>query len=90
MEQIRVTSHPTQALTGIAFFRRPVAPDLVPWISQIVGYREVGAQLSGAVEMAPLVVPFIVSFGEGFEITLDRAPLRGETYQSFTSGLYPG
>lgn len=91
MDQARVTNRPTQAAPGgVAFFRRPVAPDLVPWVSQIVGYLEDGARLCGAVEMAPLVVPFIVSFGPGFDIALGRAPQPGETYESFTSGLYPG
>lgn len=91
MEQAPVKHRPIEAeADGLTLFRRAVAPDLAPWVAQIVGYRENGARLSNSVEMAPLVVPLIVSFGEGFEIALGRAPRPDETWGSFTSGLYPG
>ena len=74
----------------VTFFRRRVAPDLSPWVEQIVGYRETGTRLDNAIEMAPLVVPLILSFAEPFEIALGRRPAPDERYGSFASGLYPG
>ncbi|APH72591.1 helix-turn-helix domain-containing protein [Aquibium oceanicum] len=70
--------------------RRPVRPDLAADVFSIVGYRENGDRLRGSLEMAPLVVPLIISFGEPFEIALGRAPTPRDRYGSFTSGLYPG
>ena len=70
--------------------RRAVAPDLAPDVFGIAGYRENGCRLHHALEMAPLVVPLIIGFGEAFEIALGREPTKNDRYDSFTSGLYPG
>jgi AraC-like DNA-binding protein len=72
-------------------FRRMMPPpDLAPHIVSIVTYEEDGTPLILSGEFAPLVVPFIISFGEPFEIGLGRPPRAGETFSSFTSGLFPG
>lgn len=70
--------------------RRPIGSDFAGNIHRITGYRENGQPLSGSLEMAPLVIPLIISFGEPFEIGLGRTPTRDDTFTSFTSGLYPG
>ncbi len=73
-----------------AFFRRAVRPEHRGLVAAIVGYRETGTGLAGALEMAPLVVPLIISFAEPFEIALGRAATADDRYGSFTSGLHPG
>ncbi|WP_187970770.1 helix-turn-helix domain-containing protein [Aquibium microcysteis] len=72
------------------FRRRAVREEHRGLVASIVGYRETGFGLSGSVEMAPLVVPLILSFAEPFEIALGRAPSAEDRYGSFTSGLHPG
>jgi AraC-like DNA-binding protein len=72
------------------FHRRAVRPEHRGLVASIVGYRETGLGLSGSIEMAPLVVPLILSFAEPFEIALGRAPTGADRYGSFTSGLHPG
>lgn len=72
------------------FRRRAVRAEHRGLVASIVGYRETGIGLSGSVEMAPLVVPLILSFAEPFEIALGRAPSAEDRYGSFTSGLHPG
>ena len=69
---------------------RRVPADLAGLVHSIVGYRENGAALVDALEMAPLVIPLIISFGDPFEIALGRRPTSNDRYGSFTSGLYPG
>ncbi len=59
-------------------------------VDGIVGYRENGHVLRLSAEMAPLVVPLIISFAEPFEIAFGRVPSPADRYWSFTSGLYPG
>lgn len=78
--------------TGDGFFlvRRAPGADLAGLVDGIVGYAENGVAMRETVEMAPLVVPLIISFAEPFEIALGRAPRPGETWGSFTSGLFPG
>lgn len=70
--------------------RREPRAELAGAVVDVVGYRENGRSLSGQVEMAALVVPLIISFGEPFCIALGRAPTAGERYASFTSGLFAG
>ncbi len=65
-------------------------PGLVGDVHSIVGYREDGRALHGAMEMASLVVPLIIGFGAPFRIALGRPPVSDDSYGSFTSGLYPG
>lgn len=72
------------------FRRRAVRAEHRGLVASIVGYRETGTGLNGAVEMAPLVVPLVISFAEPFEIAFGRAPSAGDRYGSFTSGLHPG
>lgn len=84
--------HNTSLTPGYAprFERRPVAPDLAGDVLGIVGYAENGSALVNSLELAPLVVPLIISFGEEFEIGLGRVPTADDRYGSFTSGLFPG
>lgn len=65
-------------------------PELAGMVDQIIGYRENGLGIDGAVEMAALVVPLIISFGERFAIGLGRTPGPDDLYGCFTSGLYAG
>lgn len=75
---------------GPEFRRRAVRAEHCGLVASIVGYRETGTGLSGALEMAPLVVPLVISFAEPFEIAFGRAPTGDDRYGSFTSGLHPG
>lgn len=70
--------------------RRGPPAGLEAFVFDIVGYRENGQKLSGALEMAPLVVPLVISFGEPFEIALGKTPGPDDRFASFTSGLFPG
>lgn len=72
------------------FVRRAPAPELAGLVDSMVGYAEDGTPLSLSVEMAPLVVPLVISFGEPFEIAFDRAPRPEDRHGSFASGLHPG
>ena len=75
---------------GSYFLRRAVAPDLRGLVTDIVGYQENGAALHLSPEMAPLVVPLVISFADPFEIAFSRPPTANDRYTSFASGLYPG
>jgi AraC-like DNA-binding protein len=72
------------------FHRRAVAPAFRGLVFSIVGYRETGRGLDQSQELAPLVVPLIVSFAEPFEIALGRRATREDRFGSFASGLHPG
>ena len=72
------------------FVHRHCHPELLGLVDQIVGYSEEGHALRGRVEVASLIVPLVISFGDPFEIALGRAPTSDDRYTSFTSGLYPG
>lgn len=72
------------------WLRRLPRSELLGLVSSIVGYQENGRCLDGAVEMATLVVPLVISFGAPFSIGLGRKPVAGDDYASFTSGLFPG
>ena len=56
----------------------------------MVGYQENGWRLIEAVEMAPLLVPLVISFGAPFSIALGRKPVAGDNHASFAAGLYAG
>jgi AraC-like DNA-binding protein len=75
---------------GYEMYSRSADPRVAEFVSAIVGYRENGHALRLSPEMAPLVVPLIISFAEPFEIGLGRAPVPADRFWSFTSGLYPG
>jgi AraC-like DNA-binding protein len=76
--------------SGYEMYRRPVGNHLAGLVDGFTGYRENGQVLRLSAEMAPLVVPLIISFAEPFEIAFGRAPSSADRYWSFTSGLYPG
>ena len=84
------TGPEVSARNGLFLVRRAPGADLCGLVDGIVGYAENGVAMRNAVEMAPLVVPLIISFADPFEIALGRAPKPDETYGSFTSGLFPG
>lgn len=65
----------------------PIHPELAGLVWRISGYEERGHALSGSVEMASLVVPLIISFGEPFNVALGRAPGPNECWGSFVAGL---
>lgn len=69
---------------------RPVATELRGLVSTIVGYCEFGAGLTDDIEMATLVFPLVIGFGEPFEIALGREPSADDRWHSFAAGLYPG
>ena len=75
---------------GKVFWRRAARGTLAGSVTEITGYRENGLSLQGAVEMASLVVPLVISFGAPFTIALGRRPGPGDEFASFTSGLYAG
>lgn len=78
----------TPAEAPLRFARR--TPELAGMVDEIIGYRENGVGIVGAIEMAALVVPFIVSFGDSFTIGLGKAPGADDRFGSFTSGLFAG
>lgn len=45
------------------FYRFPANPELAGIVAGIAGYRENGRKLSGNVQLAPLIVPLVISFG---------------------------
>ena len=59
-------------------------------VARMAGYQENGWRLTGAVEMAALVVPLVISFGAPFSIALGRTPVAGDDQASFAAGLYAG
>lgn len=69
---------------------RQVPPELRGMVQKIVGYRENGLGMDGNVEMAALVVPLVISFGDAFGIGLGRPPAPGDAFGSFASGLFAG
>jgi AraC-like DNA-binding protein len=65
-------------------------PGLEGMVEEIICYRENGRGIDGDVEMAALIVPLVINFGDRFGIGLGRHPEAGERYGSFTSGLFAG
>src|SRR4051812_28378851 len=86
MSSIAPASEPDQPF----WLRRAPRPELVGSVARMVGYCENGWRLTGAVEMASLIVPLIVSFGAPFSIALGRKPATGDDHASFAAGLYAG
>ena len=72
------------------WYRRPASAGLDGLVTDIVGYGENGRGLAGEVEMASLVAPLIISFGEPFSIALGRAPSSNDRWSSFAAGLCVG
>src|SRR5262245_6100454 len=70
--------------------RRPVPAALRGLVTDMMGYRENGLGLCGAVETASLIAPLIISFGGPFSIALSRAPSAGDHWSSFAAGLHAG
>lgn len=70
--------------------RFPANPVLAGIVAGIVGYRENGRRLSGQVQIAPLIVPLVISFGEPFAIGLGSAPSAKDRWGSFAAGLFAG
>ena len=63
------------------WLRRAPRQELSGLVARMTGYQENGRRLNGAVEMASLIVPLIVSFGAPFSIALGRKPLAGDDHQ---------
>jgi len=72
------------------WYRRPASAALDGLVTDIVGYCENRRGLAGEVEMASLVAPLIISFGEPFSIALGRTPSSNDRWSSFAAGLYAG
>jgi len=70
--------------------RRPVPAALRGLVTDMMGYRENGHGLYGAVETASLIAPLIISFGGPFSIALSRPPTAGDNWSSFAAGLHAG
>jgi AraC-like DNA-binding protein len=70
--------------------RRPVPAALRGLVTDMMGYRESGRGLTGAVETASLIAPLIISFGGPFSIALSRPPKPGDNWSSFAAGLHAG
>lgn len=84
------TAKPAPAGAPPFWASRPVAAELQGLVKAIVGYREFGAGLTDDIEMATLVFPLVIGFGEPFEIALGREPSPDDRWHSFAAGLYPG
>ncbi|HEU4985796.1 MAG TPA: helix-turn-helix domain-containing protein [Rhizobiaceae bacterium] len=67
--------------------RYRIHPDLDGLVWRISGYEEHGHALAGSVEVASLVVPLIIGFGDPFVIALGRAPGPNDRWGSFAAGL---
>ncbi|KIU50814.1 AraC family transcriptional regulator [Bradyrhizobium sp. UASWS1016] len=72
------------------FVRRPPSPRMAGMIVGITGYRETVAGRFVHCQTAPLIVPFIVSFGSPYLIALARRPEASDRQLSFAAGLHTG
>ncbi|MHC2466577.1 AraC family transcriptional regulator [Bradyrhizobium embrapense] len=72
------------------FAWRPPSPRMAGLIVGITGYRETAAGRFFHRQTAPLIVPFIVSFGSPYLIALARQPGPSDLQLSFTAGLHAG
>ncbi len=64
------------------------APDpLKLYFTDVIGYEERRPNINRQVETASLTVPFILSFGDRFEIGLGHKPTRDDAVPSFVAGL---
>ena len=75
---------------GYVLIRHAVPPALAGLVARISGYRETVRRPIRMTETASLIVPVIISFGEPFEIALNREPRPDERLGSFTAGLTSG
>jgi AraC-like DNA-binding protein len=75
---------------GYVLLRHAVPPALSGLVARISGYRETVRRPIRMTETASLIVPVIISFGEPFEIALNREPRPDEQLGSFTAGLTGG
>ncbi len=75
---------------GFVLLRHPPSPALAGLVTRITGYRETVRRPIRMTETASLIVPVILSFGEPFEIALNREPRPDERLGSFTAGLTGG
>jgi AraC-like DNA-binding protein len=69
------------------FWRRQAPTDLRHLFSNITGYEERAPGLNRQVETASLTIPFILSFGDPFEIGLGEHPSKDNAVPSFLAGL---
>jgi AraC-like DNA-binding protein len=76
--------------SGYVLLRHAVPPALAGLVARISGYREIVRRPIRMTETASLIVPIIISFGEPFEIALNREPERDDRLGSFTAGLTSG
>ncbi|WP_020591369.1 AraC family transcriptional regulator [Kiloniella laminariae] len=65
-------------------------PALSGLVQDIIGYRERGQPLVDQVEVANLIFPLIISFGDPFNIALGQRPATSDHWGSFAAGLYAG
>ena len=70
--------------------RRAPKPALRDAVIDIIGYHEHLPGHFRQIELASLIVPLIVSFGDPFAIGLGRLPGRNDLFGSFAAGLYGG
>lgn len=75
---------------GFTLKRRSPSPALRGDVVEIIGYEERLAGHFRQIEMASLIVPLIVSFGDPFAIGLGKFPGRDDMWGSFAAGLYGG
>jgi AraC-like DNA-binding protein len=76
--------------SGYVLLRHAVPPALAGLVARISGYRETVRRPIRMTETASLIVPIIISFGEPFEIALNRDPDHDDRLGSFTAGLTSG
>lgn len=70
--------------------RRPPAPALKSFVTDICGYRETAGGHYRQIEYAPLAMPLVINFEAPFAIALGRAPGQDDSHDSFAAGLYAG
>jgi AraC-like DNA-binding protein len=75
---------------GFLMKRRAPSPVLRSDVVEIIGYQEHLAGHFRQIELASLVVPLIISFGDPFAIGLGRLPGKNDLYGSFAAGLFGG
>ncbi|WP_308460453.1 hypothetical protein [Mesorhizobium sp. NBSH29] len=75
---------------GFTILRRAPIAALRGCVLDIAGYREHLYGHFRQIEVAALVVPFIISVGDPFSIALGRQPSAKDHQPSFAAGLYAG
>jgi AraC-like DNA-binding protein len=90
MQDTTASRNETGDSTAPFWYRRPVTAALAGFVTDIMGYGERGQRLAGEVEMASLIAPLIISFGDPFLIALGRSPASNDRWSSFAAGLYAG